>query len=85
MSGGTFNYIHNRHEFDEAMGIIHNEINDGEWQPETIERFREALYAIKKARIYLKRIDWLLAYDDSEESFNKRLNDELQKLNSRDS
>lgn len=81
MSGGTFNYIQSRYEFDDAINRIYDEINDGQWQPDTIQQFKEGIFAIKKARIYLQRIDWLLAWDDGEETFHQRLNDELAKIN----
>lgn len=45
---------------------------------EIIEQFKEALYVIKKAYIYAHRIDYLLCGDDGEESFLKRLAEELE-------
>lgn len=36
---------------------------------------------IKKAKIYLDRIDWLLAGDDGEDSFLKRIVEDLEKAN----
>lgn len=43
-------------------------------------KFREAIEYLKKAMIYSQRIDWLLSGDDSEESFLKRLNDEIHQM-----
>lgn len=48
--------------------------------PEVIEKFKEAIKAIKIAQIYANRIDYLLADDDGNETFIKRLNKELEEL-----
>lgn len=42
--------------------------------------FVNALEIIRKARVYINRIDYFLANDDGEESFLERLTEELQKL-----
>lgn len=44
---------------------------------EVIEKFKEGVDALRKAAIYAQRIDWLLSGDDGEESFLKRLKEEL--------
>ncbi len=46
----------------------------------TLRRFEEGIYILKKAYIYAQRIDWLLAHDDGEESFEERLSEELAAL-----
>lgn len=46
----------------------------------TLRRFEEGIYALKKAYIYAQRIDWLIACDDGEEEFEKRLVEELEAL-----
>ena len=46
----------------------------------TIDRFREAVDFLKRAYIYVHRIDWLESGDDSEEDFHTRLTEELIKL-----
>lgn len=48
------------------------------YSPNVQERFKEAVYLLRKAAIYAQRIDWYLSGDDGEESFLKRLDDELQ-------
>jgi hypothetical protein len=48
---------------------------------EVIEKFKEAVKYLKMAEVYAQRVDWLLSADDGEESFLKRLNDDLNKLN----
>jgi hypothetical protein len=43
------------------------------------EKFRDAIKALRTAAIYAQRVDWLLSGDDGEESFLKRLKEELSK------
>jgi hypothetical protein len=47
---------------------------------EVIEKMKEGIEVLKRAQIYAHRIDWLLSGDDGEESFLKRLEEELNKL-----
>ena len=47
---------------------------------ETIKEFKKGLAILKKAYVYAQRIDWLLSGDDGEESFHKRLKEELDNL-----
>jgi hypothetical protein len=47
---------------------------------EVIEEFKNAVDIISRAQIYMHRVDWLLSGDDGDESFIKRLNEELKKL-----
>ena len=47
---------------------------------DTIKEFKKGLYILRKACIYAQRIDWLLSGDDGEESFHKRLKEELDNL-----
>jgi hypothetical protein len=47
---------------------------------EVIEEFKKGVEIIKKAFIYIQRIDWLLSDDDGEETFLERLNKELKKI-----
>jgi hypothetical protein len=48
--------------------------------PEVINKFIEAVNIIRKAYVYAHRIDWLVSGDDSNETFMKRLDDELYDL-----
>jgi hypothetical protein len=50
------------------------------YPPETIEAFKQAINAIKKADIYIHRIDWLLSGDDGEENFHRKLKEELNEI-----
>lgn len=52
-----------------------------ESSPETLEEFQKALLIFKQAAIYAQRIDWFLSGDDGEESFHKRLKEDLENLN----
>jgi hypothetical protein len=45
-----------------------------------IEKFKEGLEVIKRAQVYIQRLDYLIAGDDGEESFLERLEEELTKL-----
>jgi hypothetical protein len=48
---------------------------------EVIEEFKKGAKIIAEAQVYMQRIDWLLSGDDGEESFLKRLKQELSKIN----
>lgn len=47
----------------------------------TLRLMEEAVYALRAAAIYAQRVDYLLSGDDSEESFEERLQEELAELN----
>jgi hypothetical protein len=47
---------------------------------EVIEKFKEGMEALRVAAVYAQRIDWLISGDDGEESFLKRLKEELGQL-----
>ena len=94
MSGGTFDYI--QYRFDEIVDRIEDRIknntvkpewvDDDEWDghiftDETIAEFKKAIQVMKTARIYVQRVDWLLAGDDGEDSFHERLKKDLSNLN----
>jgi hypothetical protein len=42
------------------------------------KKMLKGLLALRKASIYAHRIDWLLSGDDSEDTFLKRLKEELE-------
>ena len=48
---------------------------------EVIEEFKKGVEVIKQAQVYIQRLDWLLSGDDGEESFLRRLKDDLTNLN----
>lgn len=80
-------YFNNRYEvviYDSECNVWsddkwHLEIDD----PEIIEEFKKGLKILKMAYIYAQRIDWLLSGDDGEDSFKKRLKEELAELESK--
>ena len=51
-----------------------------DYTPQTLEEFRKAIHTLRQAAVYVQRIDWFLSGDDGEESFHKRLKEELSKL-----
>jgi len=94
MSGGAFDYAQYRIE-DIACQIeeriASNDCDDldeyqqvigAHYKPETIAAFREGARLLRRAAIYAQRIDWLISGDDGEESFHKRLTEELAKRDS---
>ena len=55
-----------------------------DYSEETLQEFRRGIAILKRASIYAQRIDWLLSGDDGEESFHKRLKEELEKLDKKE-
>lgn len=55
--------------------------NQFEYSNDTLREMKQAVIALRRAFIYAQRIDYLLSGDDSEESFHRRLKDELHTLN----
>jgi hypothetical protein len=41
----------------------------------------EAVKVLKIAQVYAQRVDWFLSGDDGEESFLRRLDEDLENLN----
>jgi len=94
MSGGAFDYKQYEIGYiaDSIEQVIinngkkreHRESWEGEfyyeYPPEVIEKFKEAVSKIREAQVYAQRVDWLLSGDDGEESFMKRLNEDLENL-----
>lgn len=92
MSGGRFDY--KQYQIAEIIDAIEQEIIDNgkektpdEWyepfcySDATIQEFNNGIDLLKRAQVYAQRIDWLLSCDDCEESFHRRLKEELEKLN----
>ena len=52
-----------------------------EYPQEVLEEFKKASQAIKIAQVYMQRMDWLLSGDDGEESFLRRIKEDLEELN----
>jgi len=83
MSGGRFDYLQSRFEWNDAIEIINSNVinNKYNFNEETIIEFKKAIIIIEKARIYLQRIDYLLSDDDSEKTFHERLIEDFNSLN----
>jgi len=77
MSGGYFDYEQGRMQSmaDRLASVI--ETND-EFSQETLAEFLKGLVLLRAAAVYLERIDFLLSSDDSEETFHKRLKEDLK-------
>ena len=50
------------------------------YSDEVIEQFKVSSTMLKKAQIYMQRLDWLLSGDDGPESFLKRIDEDLKEL-----
>jgi predicted Zn-dependent protease len=76
MSGGYFDYVQDRmlRAADRLASLIET---DDQYSKETLAEFGKALTMLRASAIYLQRIDWLISGDDSEETFHKRLKEEL--------
>ena len=93
MSGGHFNYDQYKIQMiaDEVEELILKNGSDevdsygyklhSEYLPETIEEFKKAMVCLKMAYVYAQRIDWLVSGDDGEDSFHRRLKNDLEKVN----
>jgi hypothetical protein len=57
------------------------DLNHYEYNEQVIEQFKKAAEAVRIAQVYIQRMDWLLSGDDGEESFLKRIDEDLKKLN----
>jgi hypothetical protein len=89
MSGGYFDYnqysVLRIAEKIEHVISINDSTEIDQWgdpvgfglSNETIAQMNTALQVLRLAFIYARRVDWLLSGDDSEESFHRRLADEL--------
>jgi len=83
LSGGHFGYI--QHQMDECAEQLERELADpesyaGRMEPNTHESLRLCARTLREAAIRLHRADWLLSGDDGEESYHKRLVDDLVAL-----
>jgi hypothetical protein len=79
MSGGHWDYIQERMmhiTVDIPMYVRRNGIDD----PEVVRRLNEAVRAVRVAAMYVERVDWLISGDDSEESFLRRVREDLARV-----
>jgi hypothetical protein len=92
MSGGYFDYQHHyiKDMYDDIQYVIDNKGKPNEdgserWSDhllteEVIMKLKAGIYYLKMAYAYTHRIDRLLSYDDGEESFLRRLREDLNEL-----
>ncbi len=82
MSGGAFN--HNDYHIRDIARQIEEIIRDNEERPvydaDTINHFRETVKLLHRADVMVHRIDWLISGDDGEDTFHKRLREDLERL-----
>ena len=71
--------VDNREYWEFADGKCHYEIDDSE----VLDELKKGLKILKMAAIYAQRIDWLLSGDDGDDSFKRRLKEELDELESK--
>jgi hypothetical protein len=77
MSGGHFDY--KQYDIQWIADCIEEELEQPSFEhtKETIKEFEYAEKLLREVYIYVKRIDWYLSCDDGEESFHRRLKQEL--------
>ena len=92
MSGGHFDYKQYEIGYiaDEVKQIIiENNSNEMDeygyskgryYPPEVIDELKKGLKILQQAQVYAQRIDWLVSGDDGEDSFFKRLKNDLEQL-----
>ena len=78
MSGGHFDY--KQHHIEQIADDIEYLIENNEYSKKTLKELKRGLKIMRKAYIYAQRIDWLASVDEGEETFLKRLKDELREL-----
>lgn len=87
MSGGYFNY--KQYQIGEIIesiesAILQEELTDSDesngFSTDTINEFKNAVSILKCAELYAQRIDWLMSGDDGEDSFHRRLKDDMEGL-----
>ena len=83
MSGGMFEY--DQYRINDMIDKIEKEMQNPSDYVEDKELFiitcKEAIKSLKIAFVFANRIDWFLSGDDGEDSFYKRLREDLEKEN----
>lgn len=92
MSGGGIGYF--QYKIEETIETIQETIDTNgkpdkdrwdypiysQYEEDTIDKLKDAIKILELAKVYTTRIDYLIAGDDGEESFHKRLKEELEAL-----
>ena len=84
MSGGAFDYkqhqiIALKEELDNGMKQFRKE-EEEPIREEIEQEFINAKRALKRAYVYLQRFDWLFSGDDGQDSFLKRIKEDLKEV-----
>lgn len=92
MSGGSFEYNQRAiNEFADSLEELINingktrlneydEDQDFNFSEDTIREFKIGLAHLRHAFAYAQRIDWLVSGDDGEDTFLRRLDEDLENL-----
>ena len=85
MSGDymTDEYYWNLFTVEKLEKIVNDSEKNGEYPKDIIVRLKDGLDIVKAAGIFIRRIDYLISGDDSEEEFKERLREEIQELSDR--
>ena len=78
MSGGAFEY--KQYTLEDLADQIRELTYESNYSEKTINEFQAAIALLKLAKIYVHRIDYLVSCDDSEETFHKRLTNDMEEL-----
>jgi len=83
MSGGYFNYkqFELQRIADEIEQLVLEDARhdwDDKLHEQTIDEFKEAIRLLRRAYIYVQRIDWLASGDDTQIEFLQRLQKQLK-------
>ena len=80
MSGGFWNY--GQHQIDNIIEDLEDTFLHTEQELDAItESNLVALIAeLKKCSVHMQRLDWFLSGDDGQETYHKRLKEDLDKL-----
>ena len=79
MSGGHFNYV--QHQMMNAAEELKEVLSDDVYPPEQREAMQIGLHLLKIATVFINRIDYYVCDDDGDETFLKRLAEDLRELN----
>jgi hypothetical protein len=83
MSGGHFDY--KQYRIEDIATSIEEYLDEYEHTLaiETVNKFKEGIDLLRKAAVYAQRIDWFISGDDGEESFHRRLREDLTLFDSK--
>lgn len=77
MSGGHFDY--SQYQISQISDNIAEIIRDNKFPNEILSKMKIAVYHLDMGFIYAHRIDWLMSGDDGEETFLKRIDEDIEK------